>query len=421
MIGTHSPERKLADWMERDGSWRMKAMLAAALPEHELTSEAVGQALLHMERNPETKEYHLAKRDDYDPEQPAGHRARTLSAMPERRIRPLSYPESEYNEVAQARELADRSENGWDERDLQRGVSIDEYAGRMLVSGSTQNKDILWREQLLDVVVQGAEEVQFARDAVNFVEVDTKKGDHPVRGDDVFAPAVAAGAEIETNELDWSQNSWDTEKRALGAMITEELVDHALVDLIEENIRHLGRAVENSLNRIVINELIDNANQDSAVTTAATDGIQNANLSYLFDARENIVSQNFPEPDSMIMHPKYELGHIVEDRNNINYVNRAGDDDYIRDAALPPVANVTELFTVPGSVYNGSNTYDWSGSSNDIGGVTFVADLMFAYLYRDLETKEFDDPIRDLEGANVRAQYDATLGQGDAASTISES
>jgi hypothetical protein len=404
--------------MERDGNWRLKAMLAAALPEHPLTSDDVGEALLYMERNPEVKEYHLSKRDDFDTSAPEQFRARTLSAMPERQIRPLSYGDGEFAEPSEARELADSG--SFNERDLEEGVSVDEYAGRMLVSGTTQNKDVLWREQLLDTVIQGAEEVQFARDATNFVEVDTKKGDHPVRGDDVFAPKTAEGAGIEFDELDWSKQSWDTEKRGLGAYITEEMIDHALVDLIEENIRHLGRAVENSFNRITINELVDNANESVSFATSATDGIQNSNLSYVMQGRDAVVKDNWPEPDSMIMHNKFELGFIIEDRNNVNFANRAGSGDYIRDAALPSIANITNMYTVPDSVYNGSNTYDWSGTSSDRGAVTFVSDLMFTYMYRDLETKDFDDPIRDLEGANVRAQYDAALGQADSACRIEE-
>lgn len=417
----HTPERQLGEWIEREGNWRLKALLAAALPEHQLSPEDVGEAMLYLERNPEVKQYHLAKRDDYEPEAPEPLRARTLAAMPDRQIRPLSYDEGEYNEVAHARELAGSTDTSWDEADLRRGVSLDEYMGRTLVSGTTAEKDVLWREQLLDAVIQGAEEVQFAREATNFVEVDTRKGDHPVRGDDVFAPKVAEGAGIEFDELDWSQQSWDTEKRGLGAYITEELIDHALVDLIEQNIRHLGRAVENSFNRITINELVDNANESVSFTTSATDGIQNTNLSYVFQARDAVVKDNWPEPDSMIMHNKFELGFIVEDRNNVNFANRADTGDYIREAALPSVANITDMFTVPDSVYNGSNTYDWSGTSNDRGAVTYVSDLMFTYMYRDLETKDFEDPIRDLEGANVRAQYDAALGQDDAACRIEES
>lgn len=415
--------RTLGSIIERDGNWRFKAMLAAELPEHPLTHEQVGEAFLYLERNPEVKRYHLSKRSDFDPDAPEGLRHKTLAADPNRRIRPLAegYDDAGYNEPTYARELAEDTTN-WDTKTLKEGVSTDEYIGRLLTSTTAQEKDVLWREQLLDVVVQGAEEVQFIRDATNFVEVQTQQGDHPVRGDDVFAPLTSEGGGIEFDELDWSQANWNTEKRGLGAYITEELVDHALVDIIEENIRYLGRAVENSFNRIGLNELVDNANENVTFSTTATNNVQNTDPTFVFEARDAIVKDSWPEPDSIVMHNKFHLGFSTSSNNNLMFANRAGTQEYLQNATLPPVAGlpVANQYVAPDSVYNGGNTYDWSGSSGDRGAVVYVEDLMFTYMYRDLETKDFDDPIRDLEGANVRAQYDAALGQTDAACRIEE-
>lgn len=414
MAATPHPRRQLADWMERPGNWELKAMLAAEIPEHPLSHEEVGEAMLYFSHNAEEKSHHLSKRDETDP-----YRQLDEKGI-DRKIRPLAHG-GDFAEESYARELAKDSDTPYDERQLKRtGVSSTDYVGRTLVDGTTSQKDILWREQLLDTVVRGAEEVQWARDAINMVDVQTTKGDHPVRGDDEFADKVAQGASIPFDELDWSQQSWDTEKRGRGAFITEELVEDALVDVIEENLRHIGRSVENGFNRIVTNEIIDNPGNDNSVGSSATDGIQNANMSYLFEAIRLVTSSNFPNPDSMVMHPKFEAGFSVSDHDNLNYANRAGSDAYVRTGALPDTGAISSgnMYVVPGSVYNGSNTYDWSGTTDDIGAVVYSRDFMYGYMYRDLETKDFDDPIRDLEGANVRAQYDASLAQTNSAAQI---
>ncbi len=52
------------------------------------------------------------------------------------------------------------------------------------------------------------------------------------------------------------------------------------------------------------------------------------------------------------------------------------------------------------------------------GAVVYDRDYMGIYLFRDIEMKEYDDPVRDLEGVNARIEVDATLHDQDAAARI---
>lgn len=408
MFAGRSAEHQLRSWMERPGNWRFKALLSAALPESPYDSESIGNALISLSQQPEVKQHHLSKRPSW---------AETSHAQVN--IRPLSYEtqqystgrktSAEYKEPGYARDLS-----AFSERDLQRGVDLDAYAGHMLVNESFSEKDVLWREQLLDTIVMGAEEAKVARDAATVIEVNTRRGDHPVRADEIFAPEIAEGTGIPFDEIDWSQQSWDADKFGLGAYITEELIEHSLVDIIDQNIRWLGAAVENALNRRFMNVLVDNPDTGNDVAINPSDTPAEVDFIELFRARNNVVGQNFPAPDTIVMHDEFELGMFADSNNNALFANRLGDQSARAAAQVPEVASLSNRLTVPDGPYNSSSN-TWGYASNDeIGAVAYPQELMYLYMYRDLETKDFTDPIRDIEGANVRGQFDAGIGQSSA-------
>lgn len=395
--------------MEQPGNWRLKALLAAELPESKYTHEEVGRALFDLSRSPDEKKYHLSKRGDGS------------EFLAERKYRPLSYDEGEFQEPTHARELA-KSDRKLSESDLEEGIDLDRYMGRMLINETTSEKDVLWREQLLDSVVMGAEEAKVARDLATVIEVNTRQGDHPVRADEIFAQKVARGAGIEFDEIDWSQQTWDVEKYGLGAYVTEELIDHAIVDIIDQNIRWLGAAVENSINRVWLNDLVDNADSTNDVeTNAGTSAPFGTDLTALLEARNNVVAGNWPAPDTMVMHDEFQLGLISGNNTDIlKKSNEAGAfdaKDDINNEFPAGLFGLDDAAVVPDGPYNGSNTWGYA-ADGEFGAVLYPQEFDYVYVYRDLETKDFDDPIRDLEGANVRAQFDAGLGQSSAVARI---
>lgn len=418
MWAGRSAEHQLRSWMERPGNFRLKAMLAAALPECNYSSEEIGHAMYELAGSPDAKRHHLSQA-------PRG----SQTAPAEVTIRPLSYEDKQhstgkksstgYNEPAAARELA-KSDSKVKQKELNQGIDLDKYMGRMLINESTTEKDVLWREQLLDTIIMGAEEAKFARNASFVIETDTKKGDHPVQGDDIFAPEIAEGAGIPFNEQNATTVSWDADKHGLGAYVTENLIDHALIDVIDFNIRHLGRAVENSINRRFHNTVIDNAASGNDVeTNAGTSAPFGTDLDALLEARNNVIGGNWPSPDTMLMHDEFQLGITAGNNDqNLLFANRAGNMDALGDGEFPAgLFGLQTAEVVPDGPYSGSNTWGYA-ADGEFGAVMYPRELAFTYIYRDLETKDFDDPIRDIEGANVRAQFDAALGQSGAFARI---
>lgn len=408
MFAGRSAEHQLRSWMERPGNWRLKGMLSAALPESSYTHEEMGEAFYSLAQQPEVKEHHLSQRPS----------ERKPPAVREK-IRPLSYG-GDYAETSHARSLA-KNDSKISKKELQNGVDLDKYMGRMLLNESTSEKDVLWREQLLDTIVMGAEEAKVARDAATVLEVNTKKGDHPVRADEIFAGKVAEGAGIPFDEIDFSQQSWNATKFGLGAYITEEVIDHAMVDLIDQNLRWLGAATENALNRVFMNALVDGPDSSNDVeTNAGTTAPFGTDLDQLLEARNNIIGGNWPAPDTIVMHDEFQLGMVAGNNDqNLLFSNRAGQYDAKDNGEFPAgLFGLEDAHLVPDGPYNSSsNTWGYA-ADGEFGAVMYPRDLMYVYMYRDLETKDFEDPIRDLEGANVRGQFDAGVGQSSAFARI---
>jgi hypothetical protein len=297
---------------------------------------------------------------------------------------------------------------------------LDDAIPRMLFAASDQEEiDTLFREQLLETVMAGAERRKIARDAANVINAETRQGDVPVASDEVFAPALAQGSGIRDDRELYDTIEWNTTKHGQGARVTDELVDQAMVDVIERQIEFIGAAVENSINRTWLTTLVDNA-ANNFDTAGADQG-----YSALNSAFGEVDKQDFI-PDSYVTHPEYRT--ILFDDTNLAYANRAGTADVLQnreEASL--VDNLAGLDSHAGA---SSNTYDsddgsetW-GFANDgeKGAVVYDSNHIHVVMYNpdgnDIQIKDYEDPIRDLNGVNARVYHDTVYSQRRSAATV---
>lgn len=332
---------------------------------------------------------------------------------------PLGAPEKQYSlseESEEYRRLSDAANQAGDWDDGPFGNKIihsDRAIKRALAfEDSIANLDVLFREELEDTVIQGARKNQIARDAANVMSVDRAKGDHIRAPDDQFAPLVAEGSAIPDDAGEHTTVSWDAVKFGQGAAATDELIQQGQVDVIARNVEWLGRAAENRINRIWLNELVDNAGETVDASTEDNRGVAAINEAI------HQVSLNDFEANTAAMHPTFTktLFDTAEANAIIPRANEFGDDEGIRDRVAFPLLGL-EGFRGSNGVYEGSNTWDYSAAGNT-GAVVYDRDVANLYMYRDIEVKEYDDPIRDLQAVNVRGQVDCTLGQTGAAAVI---
>jgi len=279
---------------------------------------------------------------------------------------------------------------------------------------SIANLDTLFREEIRETVIQGARKQQIARDAATVINVDRQRGDHPRGPDDEFAPKVAEGGAIEDNAGEHDTVEWSTDKYGVGMAATEELLNQSLVDVISQNMEFLGRQCENALNRAFITELVDNAGSSVDASSENNRGVAAINAGI-----EQVELSDFM-PDSVVQHPKFTktLFDTAESNAIIPFANDFGDDEGIRDRVAFPLLGL-EGFRASNGMYdpNGSNTWDYD-AAGETGAVVYDSDNIAAYLFRDVEMKEYDDPIRDLEGINARIEFDVQYHQPNSAAEI---
>jgi hypothetical protein len=81
-------------------------------------------------------------------------------------------------------------------------------------------------------------------------------------------------------------------------------------------------------------------------------------------------------------------------------------------------------------VYSGVDDDQWDAANNtfgfendgELGAVVYDRQRLHLFLYapngQDIEVKDYDDPIRDLQGVNARVHADAQFSQARSASSI---
>jgi hypothetical protein len=293
------------------------------------------------------------------------------------------------------------------------GVHLDDAIPRMLFAASTYEEvNTLFREQLLETIMAGAERRKIARDAANVINAETRRGDVPVGEDETFAPEVGEGAEIRDDREDYDTVEFDTTKYGQGARVTDEMVDHAMVDIIERQIEYVGAAVENSINRVWLNTLVDNASNNFD-TTGSDQGVPAINGAYGEVDNDDFI------PDSFVTHPEYRT--TLFDDDNIAFANRAGTDDVIRERVFDPLLSVTHYGASSSTYDSGSNTWGFA-NDGELGAVVYDSGHVHVVMYNpegnDIQVKDYDDPIRDLSGVNARVWTDTIYSQQRAASTV---
>ena len=286
---------------------------------------------------------------------------------------------------------------------------------------SVENLDILYRKELFDTVIEGARKAEIARDAVTSFPVDRDRGDHPRGRDTQFAPAVAEGSAIPDNSEQADTIEWNTDRFGVGAAATDKLIRQSLVSVIERQIEWAGHQVEMTNNRLWLNELLDNVDTDNDVDASGEDNrgwaAINASIEQIELADE--------EPDTVVQHPSFTktLFDTAENNAIIPFANQFGDDEGIRDRVAFPLLGL-EGFRGSGGVADPNadefpSDTEWGYSGDDeFGAVVYDRDRIGMYLFNDIEMKEYDDPIRDLQAVNARMEVDHVWHQESAGSRI---
>lgn len=315
------------------------------------------------------------------------------------------------------------------------GAPLDDTIKRTLFASSTNEEvDTLFREQLLETIMEGSRRRQIARDVSTIQNVDTKKGDVPVSEDDRSGRRTAEGAEIRDDGESYTTLEWDTTKVTAGSRVTEEMVDHAMVDMIERQIQDVGRRVENSINEVWLTNAVDDAVANGASvqfdSTLDDPGYQALNSLY------GQIDRNDFLPNTFITTPGFRTETFSND--SLRFAQRSGDDSVVRERAFDPLLDMEHVASSLNSYDDdgrnvggtgGANTWEFTDAngtavSDGIGCLQLDTNHNHLFLYNpngdDIEVKDYDDPIRDLQGVNARIWVDQDFSQARSAGVIQQ-
>ena len=409
------------------GNWRYKGLLLAALPDGPSRKD-VAKA---WPSSKDSSSYRILSRH---PERTAEtEKNRTVVAEKgSERYRMLKDYAGDNNAVPKHLGAAEPDEIR-DGRAL--GAPLDDSIKRMLFASATDEEiDILFREQLLETVMEGSRRRQIARDVSNVINADTRKGDVPIAEDDRSGRRTAEGAEIRDDGESYTTIEWDTTKVSAGSRVTEEMVDHAIIDLIERQVEDVGRRVENSINEVWLTNAVDDAVANGQTvefdSTVDDPGYQALNSLYGQIDRDDFI------PDTFVTTPGFRTEVFSND--SLRFVNRSGSDEVVRDRMFEPLLDMehygsslnsydTDGRNVGGS--GGANTWEFTDASgaavsDGIGCLALAQEHNHLILYNpngtDIEVKDYDDPIRDLRGFNARLHVDQDYSQARSAGVIDQ-
>lgn len=275
---------------------------------------------------------------------------------------------------------------------------------------NTDSGASLIQEEVYKQVVEGAQKAVCFRDIIPIIK--TGKGElriPKVAGAD-YAEDVAEGAAIPVKTGTYSHVSISIKKIGERPLITREMIDDALFDVVELELKRTGHALENKFNRDCIYELIT-----GSTGTAIDPTTDSFTVSYLAKAIKNVKTNNF-NPDTAIFHPFAEA-QLFSD-SNLVYVSYAGTEMTLREGKIPKLLGL-QIKTL--SVTTGDSTYYWDDTDDTnhyMAAVLDSAKAIFAGIREDITINNYNDPIYDLVGIAATMRYGVKTVNGAASVLI---
>lgn len=261
----------------------------------------------------------------------------------------------------------------------------------LLLSESIETTTLIQTE-MNATALEGAEPFKVMRQAVPVLRMAAQTLRYPLQETGTVADTVAEGAEIPISVQDYDYRDFTAVKYGARPLISNELIEDALFDVVAMEVQKAGAKVENALNADMMYKLLENAGNECD-TTGGLGSAQGV------DAAASAIALNKDDylgADVIIMCPGYER-RLLNDFVPSNYF---GGENAMRTGAIPTVLGMRAL------VYSGtptSGTYTWRYTTDgDIGAIVIDSKNAGAIgMRRDISLARYNDPIRDLVGCSV--------------------
>lgn len=270
----------------------------------------------------------------------------------------------------------------------------------------------LVQEEVYRTVIEGAEPYHCMRDVTPIVKANTYSVRFVKGQAGTYAGEIAEGAKIDIDTQEFSKQDITINKIGTRPLITNELIEDSLFDIIELELKKAGARLENKLNRDVLYKILQGTNK--ITTNTLSPAGSHISVSDLSLAISKIKKQNY-FPDTLLIHPTAEA-YLLQD-SNLAYVAFAGQNSSLNQGKVPTLMGLKPYST---SVTDATNpTWDDTTVGSDVTAMVFSKnDLATICMRRDVTVEQYDDPIHDLMGISCTMRYGTDVLQEKAGTII---
>lgn len=300
------------------------------------------------------------------------------------------------------------------EKDSTKYLLGDDKYKALLQSNAVQESNLL-QEEVYKTISEGAEPFKVFRDVLPIIKTDSYSV-RIVKGETgTYAVDVAEGSKVPIDTQVYSKEDISIKKTGTRPIITNELIEDNLFDIVQLELSKAGARMENKLNRDCLLEILTD-------TTAGTSDVDpdgsHISVTDVAKARADVGANNYM-PDTIILHPSAE-GYLLQD-SNLVYASWAGQSKTLTSGKLPTFMGL-KPYTC--SVTTGSTDHYWDGTdgSNHYNGIILDSKAhTYLAMRRDLTVEEYEDPIHDILGIACTMRYGyATIQPGSGVLMLSK-
>jgi hypothetical protein len=282
-------------------------------------------------------------------------------------------------------------------------MQLERIALEQRISGMPRYLSELIQSEFYNAVLEGAEPNKVIRNALRVIPMKSNQQTFTLGETGGVLPLVAEGAELETNNQDYTTVTLTSKKYGEKGIITNELIEDAMYDIVALEVAKSGARAENTLNHVALTMLLDDAGLEH--DTAGT----NQGFKAIAAARRAMKQVNY-NPDICIICAEAEYALITDAQlSYASYFGGAGTTPAVSQGVVPPLMGIKFTPSLdPGDTTYDSGTYTWDfGADGEIGMVLVDSASLAAVigLRRDITVKDYDDPIRDLKGAALTMRF----------------
>ena len=304
----------------------------------------------------------------------------------------------------------------------QRLGGMPKYLSELSVADFKQRRELLLSEaiesttliqaEFYNAVLEGAEPNKVMRNALRVLPMKTNQLTTVIGETGSVLPIVAEGTELKSNNQNYTPVTLTSKKYGEKGIISSELIEDSLYDIVALEVAKSGARAENTLNHVALTMLLDDAGLEHDT------GGDDQGFKAIAAARKAMKQVNY-KPDICILCAESEYALITDSQLSYSaYYGGAGVTPAVARGVVPPLLGMTFTPSLdPADTTYDSETYTWDyGADTEIGMVLVDSSSLAGVIgmRRDITVNKYDDPIRDLKGAALTMRFatDSPINNG---------